>query len=137
MVIFQDPDRRRHARAAVKAALGILRRTREINAKLTDLAEPIAVHIGVNTGSATVGATKIEGMAGTRWAYTATGPVTNLAARLAALGEGDAVILGPETRARLGDREFVVEDLGEQRFRNVEHPVRVYRVAAPDLVPAA
>jgi class 3 adenylate cyclase len=137
MVIFQDPDRRRHARAAVKTALGILRRTQEINAKLTDLAEPIAVHIGVNTGSATVGATKIEGMAGTRWAYTATGPVTNLAARLAALGEGDAVILGPETRARLGDSEFVVMDLGEQRFRNVEHPVRVYRVAAPDLVPAA
>ncbi len=136
MAIFPHPDPRRHARAAVKTALGILRRTREINAKLADLAEPIAVHIGVNTGTATVGATKIEGMAGTRWAYTATGPVTNLAARLAALGEGDAVIVGPETRGRLAGGEFGFEDLGERQLRNVEHPVRVYRLAAPRAVPA-
>jgi class 3 adenylate cyclase len=136
MVIFQDPDPGRHPRATVKAALGILRRTQEINAKLAEMAEPIAVHIGINTGTATVGATKIEGMAGTRWSYTATGPVTNLAARLATLSEGDAVILGPETRARLDDGEFAFEDLGERQLRNVEHPVRVYRVPGPSLVAA-
>ena len=61
--------------------------------------------MGVNSGTAGVGATKIEGTAGTRWTYTASGPVTNLAARLAALGEGDAVILGGETAKRL-DVEF-------------------------------
>ncbi|MBI3457561.1 MAG: adenylate/guanylate cyclase domain-containing protein [Candidatus Rokubacteria bacterium] len=131
MVIFQAPDPRRHARAAVKTALGILRRTHEINATLAHLAEPIALHVGVNSGVATVGATKIEGMAGTRWVYTASGPVTNVAARLAALGEGDAVMVGAETRSRL-DEEFTLEDLGEQRLRNVEHPVRVFRLSAPD-----
>jgi class 3 adenylate cyclase len=136
MVIFQDPDPARHARAALKTALGILRRTGEINAKLGDLDEPIAVRIGVNSGTATVGATKIEGVAGTRWAYTASGPVTNLAARLAALGEGDAVIVGPETRGRVTGDEFAFEDLGERRFRNVEHPVHVYRLNAPVPVPA-
>jgi class 3 adenylate cyclase len=136
MVIFQDPDPARHARAALKTALGILRRTQEINAKLRDLSEPIAVHIGVNSGTATVGATKIEGMAGTRWVYTASGPVTNLAARLAALGAGDAVIVGSETRSRLDDAEFAFEDLGEHRLRNVEQPVRVYRVSAPVAVAA-
>ncbi len=128
MVIFQDPDPRRHAKAAVKTALGILRRTREINAKLTELTEPIAVHVGVNSGRATVGATKIEGVAGTRWTYTASGSVTNLAARLAQLGEGDAVIIGPETRRRL-DGEFPFEELGERQLRNVEQPVPVYRLA--------
>jgi class 3 adenylate cyclase len=137
MVIFQDPDSRRHARAGVKCALGILRRAHEINAKLADFGnglEPVAFHVGVNSGLATVGATKIEGMSGTRWVYTASGPVTNVAARLAGLGDGDAIIVGPATRSRLGD-EFDVEDLGEQRLRNVEQPVRVYRLAAPDAVP--
>ena len=132
MVIFQDPDSRRHARAAVKAALGIVRRTHEINAKLADVpqgAEPIALHVGVNSGVATVGATKIEGMAGTRWVYTASGPVTNVAARLAAVCEPDAIVVGPATRSRLGD-EFAFEDLGEQRLRHVEHPVRVFRLLA-------
>jgi len=137
MVIFQDADPRRHARAGVKCALGILRRAHEINAKLAghgDGLEPIALHAGVNSGLATVGATKIEGMSGTRWVYTASGVVTNVAARLAALGAGDAVVVGPTTRSRLGD-EFELDDLGEQRLRNVEHPVRVYRLAASTAVP--
>lgn len=135
MVVFQDPEPRRHARAAVKTALGILRRTREINAELADLSEPIAVHVGVNSGTATVGATKIEGVAGTRWTYTASGPVTNLAARLAQLGEGDAVIIGPEIHRRL-DVEFPFEELGERLLKNVEQPVRVYRLVAEPAVPA-
>ncbi len=135
MVIFQDPDPRRHTRAAVKAAVGIVRRTHEINAKLSDVPEPIAIHIGVNSGVATVGATKIEGMAGTRWVYTASGPVTNVAARLAALGEPDTIMVGPATRSRLGD-DFAFEDLGEQALRNVEHPVRVFRLAARAAVAA-
>jgi class 3 adenylate cyclase len=76
---------------------------------------------------AAVGATKIEGKAGTRWTYTASGSVTNLAARLAALGAGDGVFIGPQTRARI-DAQFPVEDLGEYRLRNVREPVRVYRL---------
>jgi class 3 adenylate cyclase len=121
----------------VKCALGIIRRAHEINAKLAgsrEASQPVAFHVGVNSGPATVGATKIEGMSGTRWVYTASGPVTNVAARLAALGDGDAIMVGPATRSRLGD-EFEVEDLGDQRLRNVEQPVRVYRLVAPVAVP--
>jgi len=129
MVIFRDPDPERHARAAVLAALGIQRRTAEINAQLQGQFEPIAMHVGVNSGNASVGATKIEGAAGTRWTYTASGPTTNVAARLAALGEGGAVILSEETRRRLGD-EFDAEDLGPQSLKNVAQPVRVYRITA-------
>jgi class 3 adenylate cyclase len=132
MVIFQDGDSRRHARAAVTTALALLRRTREINAAEPP-DEPIALHVGVNTGRAAVGATKIEGTAGTRWTYTASGPVTNVAARLAALGD-DAIHLGEATVARLPSR-IGLEDLGEVPLRNVEEPVRVYRLRAPE--PAA
>jgi len=131
MVIFRKRDPCRHARAAVKAALGIQRRTREINAELAGDFEPITMKVGVNSGIAAVGATKIEGAAGIRWTYTASGPTTNIAARLAALADGGAVVVSEETCRRLGE-EFQLEDLGAQRLKNVSEPVRVYRVRAPE-----
>ena len=125
MAIFRDGDGARHARAAVLTALGIVRRARAINDELAGVAEPIALHVGVNSGVAGLGATKIESLAGARWTYTASGPVTNVAARLAALGGGDAIYVGPETRRRL-DGALVLDDLGEHRLKNVEEPVRVF-----------
>ena len=125
MVIFQDGDPRRHGRAAVLTAAGIIRHAARINRDLAGAVEPIRLHVGVNSGVAAVGATKIEGRAGTRWTYTASGPVTNLAARLAALGEGEAVHIGPETARRL-DGEFPLADLGERRLKNIDEPVHVW-----------
>jgi class 3 adenylate cyclase len=136
MVIFRDADPRRHATAAVLAALAIQRKTREINGTLEGYFEPITMHVGVNSGIASVGATKIEGVAGTRWTYTASGPTTNVAARLAALGEGGGVLLSEETRRRLGD-EFEAEDMGLQSLKNVAQPVRAYRLLAQQREPAA
>ena len=132
MAIFRDPDPRRHARQAVKCALGILRRTRELNETLDGLPEPVAIHSGVNSGLATVGATKIEGVNGTRWTYTASGQVTIVAARLAALARGDEILVGAGTRERLGD-EFRFGSLGERPLRNVEIPVRVFRLALTEI----
>jgi class 3 adenylate cyclase len=127
MVLFQDPDPRAHAGAAVLTACAIVRRAREINAEANGFEEPITLHVGVNSGVAALGATKIEGTTGTRWTYTASGPVTNLAARLATVGEDDSVHIGPETCRRLGP-DFLIEDVGEQRLKNLEEPVRVFRV---------
>lgn len=126
MVIFQDPDPRRHATCAVQAALAILRKTAETNATLENFYEPITMHMGINSGMASVGATKIEGAAGTRWTYTASGPTTNIAARLAALAEGGSVVLSEATRRRLGE-EFDLQELGAQVLKNVAEPVRAYR----------
>jgi class 3 adenylate cyclase len=136
MVIFRDPDPRRHATAAVLVALAIQRKTQEINGTLEGYFEPITMHVGVNSGIASVGATKIEGTAGTRWTYTASGPTTNVAARLAALGEGGRVLLSEETRRRLGD-EFEADDMGLQSLKNVGRPVRAYRLLAQQREPAA
>ena len=135
MAIFRDADPRRHARQAVKCALAILRRTRELNETLHGLPEPVAVHIGVNSGLATVGATKIEGANGTRWTYTASGQVTIVAARLAALARGDEILVGAETRKRLS-ADVPLEDFGERSLRNVEAPLQVFRLALPQRVPA-
>jgi len=135
MAIFRDPEPRRHGRQAVRCALGILRRTRELNEAIHGLPEPLAVHIGVNSGTATVGATKIEGANGTRWTYTASGQVTIVAARLAALARRDEILVGAGTRERLGE-EFSFEAQGERRLRNVEAPVEVFRLTLPQAVPA-
>jgi class 3 adenylate cyclase/uncharacterized protein YigA (DUF484 family) len=132
MVIFRDPDVHRHAREAVRAALGIQRRAREINAELEGQFAAITMRVGVNSGVAFVGATKIEGAAGTRWTYTASGPTTNLASRVAALAEGGAVVVSEETRRRL-DEEFGVEDLGYKSLKNVAEPCRVYRLTTEEV----
>ena len=126
MVIFRDPDPCRHAIAAATAAVGIQRRTAEVNATLEGYFDPIAMHVGINSGIAAVGVTKIEGAAGARWTYTASGPTTNLAARIAALGDA-GVIISETTRNRLGDA-FETEDLGMRTLKNVSEPVRVYRL---------
>jgi class 3 adenylate cyclase len=124
MVVFHEGD---HPRAAVGAAAAIHRRAAELNAELAGRFEPLAMHIGVNTGPASLGATKIEGRAGTRWTYTASGMTTNLAARLAAAAEAGEIVVSESTRDRLGPL-VECEDLGERWLKNVDHPVRLYRL---------
>ena len=124
MVIFQEAD---HARAAVDTALAIQLRAFELGRELAARFEPLSMHVGINTGVTSLGATKIEGRAGTRWTYTASGLTTNIAARLAALaGEGE-VVVSEATRAALAGSVPCV-DLGLQVLKNVETPVRAFRV---------
>lgn len=124
MVLFQDEDPAKHARAAVHAALGIQAITRVINAEREGQI-PIGVHIGINSGIASVGATKIQGGGGHRWTYTASGPTTNIAARIGALGVEIAIT--EETRRRIG-AGFRAESLGPKALKNVKDPIEVFRV---------
>jgi hypothetical protein len=105
-------------------AVGIQRRTREINVERSEEV-PIGVHIGINSGIAAVGATKIQAGGGDRWTYTASGPTTNIAARIGALGEEIAIT--KQTLDRLGDG-FVIESVGEKALKNVKEPVPVFRI---------
>lgn len=124
MVIFHEGE---HARAAVDAARAIHRRAGEIGAELASRFEPVAMHVGINTGPALLGATKIEGSAGTRWTYTASGLTTNIAARLAAQAGGGEIIISETTHQRLGP-DLRVEDLGVRELKNVETPLRLFRL---------
>ena len=125
MVIFHEGA---HAQAAVDAACAIHRRAAEIGAELALRFEPLAMHIGINTGPALLGATKIEGRAGTRWTYTASGMTTNIAARLAAQADGGEIVLSQSTLDLLGPG-LPVEDLGVRELKNVERPTtRLYRL---------
>jgi class 3 adenylate cyclase len=124
MAIFHEGA---HPEAAVAAARAIHRRAAELNRELAGRAEPVAMHVGINTGLALLGATKMEGRAGTRWTYTASGLTTNIAARLAAVARGGEIVASEATRARLGGGT-AAEDLGPLALKNVERPVRAFRL---------
>jgi class 3 adenylate cyclase/HAMP domain-containing protein len=131
MVIFQsEGSRTRHALNAAGAAFQLLGKVAALNAEFTGVYPPVAIHVGVNSGPALIGATKLDAAGGGRWTFTATGPTTNLAARVAGLTQGGEVKVGPETAERIKGH-YVLEDTGEHTLKNVARPVRVYR-----LVPA-
>jgi len=127
MALFLDGDAIGHAQNSAAAALGILERTPDLNLGATD---PLAIHIGINSGSALVGSTRLAGPHGDRWTFTATGTMTNLAARLAQAARGGEVLAGPETVMRIADR-FVVEPLDRRTLRGMVEPTRLHRVVAP------
>lgn len=85
------------------------------------------MHVGVNSGPARLGATKIEGRAGTRWTYTASGLTTNVAARLSGVAAGGEIVASAATLERLGGAAGA-EDLGVPPQKGVERPVRAYRL---------
>ncbi len=126
MALFLSGNTREHARRAARAALKILEVTERLNPERPDTGTPIAIHMGLHSGRARVGSTRFEGTLGSRWTFTASGPVTNLAARLGAAAAPGTILVGPETAERIGG-DFVVEPLGPHAFKNLE-AVEVYRL---------
>jgi class 3 adenylate cyclase len=125
MAIFHDPDSQQHTITAVDTALALLAATDALNAANRE--QPLAVHMGLNSGVALVGSTRFEGLRGTRWTFTASGPVTNLAARLAGLAEPGQILVGPETRQRLGNR-YRLQLLGREHLKNLAEAIDIHRI---------
>jgi class 3 adenylate cyclase/HAMP domain-containing protein len=135
MVIFQPASQARpadegHALNATRAAFAIRQKTLDLNEEYAGMFPAITLHMGINTGLALLGATKLGGGGAQRWTFTATGPTTNVAARLAGSAEGGDIVVGPVTAERIKSR-FVLEALGERSFKNVSQPLAVYRVIPP------
>ncbi len=137
MVIFQRASRAEpgrpdedHALNATRAAFAIRQKTLDLNEEYAGIFPAIQLHMGINTGQALLGATKLVGAGSQRWTFTATGPTTNVAARLAGSAEGGDIVVGPVTTERIKTR-IVLESLGEKSFKNVSQPLAVYRVIPP------
>jgi class 3 adenylate cyclase len=130
MVIFQGTPEE-NALDASRSALEIRKRTMEINDELKGRFQPIDVNMGINSGVASVGMSRFHGAAGTRMTFTATGPVTNLAARIAAAAKDGDILVGPETAERI-KKEITLHDRGRKSFKNVKGKVRVYSLIRPD-----
>lgn len=129
MVIFQG-EARENALNAARASLDIRRRTTEINRELEGRFDPIDVNMGINSGTTFVGMTRFHGAAGTRMTFTATGPATNLAARIATAAVNGDILVGPETARRI-EKHLELFDRGLMNFKNVKEEVHVFSLIHP------
>lgn len=125
MIIFKNDDARTNAVHAVRAALDIAERSSEPVLRGAAALESIHVNIGINSGSALVGMTRFKGSMSTRMTYTATGQVTNIAARLSDLAKRGDILIGEET-ARFIDGLWPVFDRGKVALKGIDNPLQVY-----------
>lgn len=124
MAIFQGEEIS-NALNAANAALEIRRRTHDINRDLKGQFFPVVVNMGINSGTASVGMSRFEGVSGTRTTFTASGPATNLAARLASSAKDGDILVGPDTALRIREK-MMLFDRGTMSFKNVQHKVHVF-----------
>ncbi len=129
MILFQDDDPKIHALNAVSAAVGIQKRTDLINAAQKASGRPVMVNMGINSGTADVGSTRFSGIAGDRWTYTASGPVTNIAARVCGIANKGSILVTQSTADLLDDR-FRLGDPRPHELKNVSAPIIVRQIEA-------
>jgi class 3 adenylate cyclase len=129
MVIFLDPDPVQHARNAIQTALEIQEQC-EIKSENGDpRLFPIQVNIGIHSGEAYLGSTKMSGSEGERWTFTASGAVTVMAARLAQHARRGQILIGEETARRI-ERLFTLYPLGRVPLKNIKDSGEVYKVSS-------
>jgi class 3 adenylate cyclase len=127
MALFEGRPLQENVRAAARAALAIQQRTVTGHRQAGMPEGPFDVNMGLHAGSAFVGVTRFVSREGERWTYTASGPVTNVAARLCALARDGAIMLS-EVAATLLAGAYLLHPLGMHHFKNIGHAVRVYRL---------
>lgn len=124
MIIFEKHDPKTNATNAVKAAFEIADRARSLNSFI-DNTDLIHVNIGINSGTALVGMSKFSGALNTRMTYTASGSVTNVAARLSDCARGGDILVGAGTRDLVKDI-WPVFDAGKISLKGMDGPIQAY-----------
>jgi class 3 adenylate cyclase/putative methionine-R-sulfoxide reductase with GAF domain len=125
MIIFKNYHPKGNAINAIKAAFDIDRISHQISKEINGGSQPLNVNMGINSGTALVGLTQFKGSLDTRMTYTATGPVTNLAARLADHAKGGDILIGEETK-HFVEGLWPIVDLGQVHIKGLDEPLRVY-----------
>lgn len=122
-----DPER------GLRAALAMHGQMPALNAVWAPrLAQPLALHIGVNTGPVVTGSLG----AGIDAPYAVTGDTVNVASRLQAAAQAGETLVGPLTH-QLTQHAFTFEALGEVRMKGKTEPVRAYRLVGEADAPRA
>jgi class 3 adenylate cyclase/predicted ATPase len=111
------------AERAIRAGLGVVDAVARLNAKSVKL----QARVGIATGLVVVGDLLGEGSAQEQ---TVVGETPNLAARLQALAEPDAVVIAAGTRRLVGDF-FEYRDLGAVDVKGISEPVPAWQVLRP------
>ena len=125
MIIFKDHDAKTNAINAVKAAFEIIDRNRAVNESFDPGIDPVEVNIGINSGSALVGMTRFKGLLDTRMTFTASGTVTNIAARLSDHARAGDILIGKETK-KMVERIWPVYDQGPVSLKGIKDQMLVF-----------
>ncbi|ARO29209.1 adenylate/guanylate cyclase protein [Rhizobium sp. NXC14] len=126
LIYFGYPQARENdAEQAVRAGLALVDTIGRLQQS-----EPLRVRVGIATGQVVVGdlITSDEGQE-----RGVVGETPNLAARLQALAEPDAVLIAPQTRQLLGEL-FQYRDLGAVAVKGFPEPIRPYQVVSESAV---
>ena len=136
MIIFKDHDAKTNAMNAVKAAFEIASRCRSVSLSLlaegllSDMA-PMTVNMGISSGTALVGMTRFKGMLDTRMTFTASGSVTNIAARLSDQAAGGDILVSQATR-ELIEGLWPAYDRGKAKLKGIPEPIQVFSLLKPE-----
>ena len=104
-------------RYAVETQRGITEHTAGVPAE-----KRIAFRIGINLGDVVIDGDDIHGDG------------VNVAARLEGLAEAGGICISGSVHDQVRDRlDFAFEDMGEREVKNIDRPIRAYRVAHPAL----
>jgi class 3 adenylate cyclase len=129
MAIFTGHSPRTHAINATRAAVTIREQAQQFNATQHSPDPNILVNIGLCTGPVLLGVTRMRtGTGQERLTYTASGMVTNLAARLCALATHGDVYLS-ETTAHLVQQQFALDEPRYEHLKNISGEMSVYTLA--------
>jgi len=128
MVLFLDKDPKTNALNAVRTAITIQEETARIGKDAFSLHKPLKINIGINSGSALVGAAKFDSITGSRWTYTARGSLVNVAARVGALATGGQILLARSTADRVRD-QVQLKNMGQFKLKNVKAPTEVFQLS--------
>jgi class 3 adenylate cyclase len=127
MVLFLDDDDVQNALGAVRTALKIREDTIKIGNECGSLYRPLEINMGINSGTAFVGAAKFDSITGSRWTYTARGSITNVAARIGAQAKGGKVFLSNTTADRIKNH-FTLTPLGNFNLKNVTEEIEIFEI---------
>ncbi len=114
------------AERAVRAGLGVTNTVGRLDVKSVEL----QARVGIATGLVVVGDLIGEGSAQEQ---SVVGETPNLAARLQALAEPDAVVIAAGTRRLVGDL-FECRDLGAVNVKGITQPITAWQVLRPSAV---
>jgi class 3 adenylate cyclase len=127
MVLFLDEDKKKNAIDAARTALKVKQETTRIFSTIGSLYKPLEINMGINSGSALVGAAKFDSYTGSRWTYTARGDAVNLAARIGKLATGGRIMVSRKTSERLTGR-YRTDSLGLLKLKNISRKVEIFRL---------
>lgn len=110
---------------AVKAAINMQWAVRRMNDRWTkDYAEPLQIHIGLNTGLVAAGNIGSERLI----QYAHIGDTMNVASRICSAAQAGEIMISASTFKQLGDHSFPLEKMPHIRVKGKDQALQLYRL---------